>query len=77
MYYDRPPEELIFLTNAEHMKLHSEGKTFSEELIDLCNKYDFEDENFVLWICEDKVQMSIDKKLIKRLEKQNYKFEDL
>ena len=53
------------------------SKTFSEELIDLCNKYDFEDENFVLWICEDKVQMSIDKKLIKRLEKQNYKFEDL
>lgn len=53
------------------------AKTFSEELIDFCNKYDFEDENFVLWICEDKVRMSTDKKLINRLEKQNYEFEDL
>lgn len=26
MYYDRPPEELIFLTDAEHKRLHYKGK---------------------------------------------------
>lgn len=26
MYYDRPPEELIFLTRAEHVSLHQKGK---------------------------------------------------
>lgn len=26
MYYDRPPEELIFLTRSEHRSLHSKGK---------------------------------------------------
>lgn len=26
MYYDRPPEELIFLTSAEHGSLHNKGK---------------------------------------------------
>jgi hypothetical protein len=26
MYFDRPPEELIFLTKAEHRQLHSKGK---------------------------------------------------
>lgn len=26
MYYNRPPEELIFLTNYEHKSLHSKGK---------------------------------------------------
>lgn len=26
MYYDRPPEELIFMTKAEHSKLHSKGE---------------------------------------------------
>ena len=26
MYYDRPAEELIFLTEAEHMSLHRKGK---------------------------------------------------
>lgn len=26
MYYDRPPEELIFLTSAEHHCLHNKGK---------------------------------------------------
>lgn len=31
MYYHRPPEELIFLTSAEHNKLHKIGKKFSEE----------------------------------------------
>lgn len=31
MYFDRPPEELIFLTKAEHTKLHTIGKKFSEE----------------------------------------------
>jgi hypothetical protein len=33
MYYDRPPEEFIFLTESEHRKLHkpSKGKKFSEE----------------------------------------------
>ena len=53
------------------------SSTFSKEFIELCKKYDIDDENFVLWICEDNVQMSTDKKLIKRLEKQNYEFEDL
>lgn len=34
MYYDQPPEELIFLTREEHIKLHHKGKKrapFSEE----------------------------------------------
>lgn len=31
MYYDRPPEELIFLTSAEHMNLHHKGMKHSEE----------------------------------------------
>ena len=31
MYYDRPPEELIFLTSTEHHCLHSKGKHHSEE----------------------------------------------
>lgn len=26
MYYDRPPEELIFLKSAEHVSLHHKGK---------------------------------------------------
>jgi len=25
LYYNRPPEELIFLTNVEHRKIHSKG----------------------------------------------------
>ena len=31
MYYNRPPEELIFLTVSEHKSLHSKGKHHSEE----------------------------------------------
>lgn len=31
MYYDRSPEELIFLTKTEHHKLHTEGKCPLEE----------------------------------------------
>lgn len=31
MYYDRPAEELIFLTKADHNKLHNKGKKHSEE----------------------------------------------
>lgn len=31
MYYNRPPEELIFLTAKEHHSLHNKGKQFSEE----------------------------------------------
>ena len=31
MYYDRPAEELIFLTTLEHLRLHHKGKRFSEE----------------------------------------------
>lgn len=31
MYFDRPPEELIFLTKADHGRLHKEGKKHSEE----------------------------------------------
>ena len=31
MYYDRPSEELIFLTITEHAKLHRKGKQHSEE----------------------------------------------
>lgn len=31
MYWDRPPEELIFLTRAEHVGLHNKGKKLSEE----------------------------------------------
>lgn len=29
MYFDRPPEELIFLTNSEHQILHQKGKNNS------------------------------------------------
>ena len=32
MYYDRPPEELIFLTKVEHRRLHCKGKPCSEEV---------------------------------------------
>lgn len=31
MYFDRPPEELIFLTKVEHASLLNKGKKFSEE----------------------------------------------
>lgn len=31
LYYHRPPEELIFLTRTEHIRLHHKGKTHSEE----------------------------------------------
>lgn len=31
MYFDRPAEELIFLTKVEHAKLHRKGKQHSEE----------------------------------------------
>ena len=31
MYYSRPPEELIFLTTAEHNKLHHKGIMLTEE----------------------------------------------
>lgn len=31
MYYDRPTEELIFLTGAEHRRLHQKGKHHPEE----------------------------------------------
>lgn len=31
MYYNRPAEELIFLTRSEHAKLHHKGKHHSEE----------------------------------------------
>ena len=30
-YYNRPADELIFLTHGEHTKLHAIGKTYSEE----------------------------------------------
>lgn len=30
-YYDRPSEELIFLTKSEHKTLHHKGKKLSEE----------------------------------------------
>ena len=32
MYYHRPSAELIFLTTAEHIRLHREGKHLSEEM---------------------------------------------
>lgn len=32
IYYDRPPEELIFLTKKEHDRLHSKGKKRSDEI---------------------------------------------
>lgn len=31
MYYNRPAEELIFLTESEHQILHTKGKTLSDE----------------------------------------------
>lgn len=31
LYYNRPPEELIFLTSSEHHKLHTLGHKHSEE----------------------------------------------
>ena len=31
MYYNRPAEELIFLTRSEHAKLHNKGRKFSDE----------------------------------------------
>lgn len=35
IYYDRPADELIFLTKAEHRKLHHTGKEVSKETRDL------------------------------------------
>jgi len=35
IYYDRPADELIFLTKAEHRKLHHAGKIVSKETRDL------------------------------------------
>ena len=32
-YYDRPSEELIFLTKSEHKTLHHKGKKLSEETL--------------------------------------------
>ena len=32
MYYDRPANELIFLTSREHKSLHQKGKKLSEEI---------------------------------------------
>lgn len=31
MYYNRPYYELVFLTPAEHIRIHHKGKTFTEE----------------------------------------------
>lgn len=31
LYYDRPPCELIFLTEKDHKRLHNCGKIFSDE----------------------------------------------
>ena len=31
MYYNRPAEELIFLTRSKHAKLHNKGRKFSDE----------------------------------------------
>ena len=31
MYYNRPPEELIFMTALDHKRLHNKGKSRSEE----------------------------------------------
>ena len=31
MYYNRPADELIFLTESEHRTLHNKGKSLSEE----------------------------------------------
>lgn len=31
MYYDRPANELIFMTNSEHITLHQKGRKLSEE----------------------------------------------
>ena len=31
MYFDRPPEELIFLPSSEHISLHKKGKTYFKD----------------------------------------------
>ena len=31
LYYNRPPEELVFLERGEHQRLHKEGKNMSAE----------------------------------------------
>lgn len=31
LYYNRPPEELVFLEHGEHIRLHKEGKNLSAE----------------------------------------------
>lgn len=31
LYYSRPAAELVFLTRAEHSRLHAKGRTSSEE----------------------------------------------
>lgn len=31
LYFDRPPEELIFLPSSEHISLHKKGKTYFKE----------------------------------------------
>lgn len=38
MYYNRPPEELIFLTCQEHSSLHHKRKTYSKETRDKISK---------------------------------------
>lgn len=40
LYWNRPPEELIFLTNSDHCKLHSTGKNnpmFGKSSWEKCN----------------------------------------
>ena len=32
IYFDRPAEELIFLTRGDHVRLHCKGKPFSDEI---------------------------------------------
>ena len=32
MYFDRPPEELIFLTSTDHIHIHKRGLKYSEEI---------------------------------------------
>ena len=39
LYYDRPPEELIFLTPAQHRKLHHKGKKMSDEFRKKLSEY--------------------------------------
>lgn len=62
LYYNRPPEELIFLTNAEHMRLHGKHTKKTEQhrkkLSRALKKYWSDDDRHTEW--QEKIQEGIE-----------------